>query len=159
MSKADMATGSDPTVHVGPAPDHPEPCPLYGEKWVHRRYQAVLTASSSSVTGGVTFKGADFSLPGSFFVDKVQVWKLTQVSGKPGLFAFFYTVKNTDLGGNAVTATDYGTATSLAGMTFKVPDGHAVEVDDLNQSLVDCNPAVGTDKETYCCNLHCWVRI
>lgn len=153
-----MATGMNPSVEVGAAPDHPPPVTNYGEKWVLRTYQAQKT--SSSATGGVTFSANDFGLSANntFYVDKVQVWRLTNTADSSGLFASFYQQNLTDLGGDALVARDYGTATSLAGMTFKVPLGHAKDVSVGSTSLVDCNPAYGTAQgQTFCAHLHCWV--
>lgn len=162
LSTAEMATGQNPSISVGSAPDHPPPVTIYGERWVQRTYQATQTATLTA-TGGVAFNSNMFGIPGNFYVDKVQIWKLTQNSG-PGIMGFFYQNTTTDLGGDTVVSTDYGTATSLAGMTFKVPLGHAKLVTaSSSTALVDCNPAIikpapyGLD--SYVCHLHCWVSI
>lgn len=162
QSKSAMATGGNPSIEVGVAPDHPPPVTTYGEKWVQRTYQATQTATSTA-TGGVAFNANMFAIPGTFFIDKVQVWKLTQNSG-PGITGFFYQNIATDLGGDTVVATDYGTATSLAGMTFKVPLGHAKSYTaSVGGAIVDCNPAIVRPApyslDTYVCHLHCWVSI
>lgn len=164
ISKASAATGAMPAITVGPAPDHPPPATSYGETWVMRTYQAQLT-STNTATGGVTFKSSDFGLSASdtFYLDKVQIWRLTNTATSSGIAGFFYQTNTTDLGGDAVVARDYGTATSLAGMTFKIPLGHARSITASSSSsavsIVDCNPAYGNELATYCCQIHAWISI
>jgi hypothetical protein len=163
QSKSAVATGEMPSISVGPAPDHPPPATSYGETWVMRTYQSSKTATSA--TGGVTFGSSDFGLSASdtFFLDKVQIWRLTNTATSSGIAGFFYQQNSTDLGGDVVIARDYGTATSLAGMTFKLPLGHAKSISAGSTSsavsIVDCNPAYGVELATYCCQIHCWISI
>lgn len=117
--------------------------------------------TTNTASGSCSFNASDFGIPGTFFVDKVQVWKLTQQSG-PGITGYFYQANVTDLSGDTVVSTDFGTATSLAGMTYKVPLGHAKGLTaSVGAQLIDCNPAIISTStyptDSYVCNLHCWV--
>jgi hypothetical protein len=158
-STINSATGSSPAISAGPAPDHPPPVPVYGDKWEYRTYSAAFTEAQPNE--GVQFRANGFNTPGAFFVDKIQVWRLFSTEGT-GINTGFYQINSTDLGNNqVVNVEDYGTATSLPGVTFKVPLGHAREVNDtLQDILVDAKPAIqGSQKASFVAHLHCWVQV
>jgi len=157
-----MATSENPSIEVGIAPDHPTPLPVYGDKFEYRSYSSPVFTEAAAGEG-VQFRANGFSAPGNFFVDKVQVWKVS-TGGGLGLNAGFYCATSTDLSATeVVNGTDLGTANSLPGMTFKVPTGHAVEVSNATTSIVadaKCMSEAGsTVKNSFVCYLHCWVRI
>jgi len=157
------ATGSNPSITSGPAPDHPPPIPTYGNKWVQRVYAAVFTENLPGE--GVQFRANGFNTPGVYFVDKVQVWKLpSPTGGNVGLDSGFYQGNSTDLGVDTVNVQDFGTATSLPGVTFKVPIGHAKEVNNtVTDILFDAKDIAITNgstfKSSFVGHLHCWVKI
>lgn len=158
-----LATGSNPSLQLGKAPDHPPPVPVYGDKWVLRTYDTVKTATTTGA--GVQFLNSSFGVLGSrYFVDKIQVWKLglsSAPNGDQGLLATFKQGLFTDLGDDDVQARDYGTGTSLAGVTCKVPLGHAKGVATSGTSvLVECSAAVGNaSTESFVCHLTAWVPV
>jgi len=158
------ATGMNPSISIGVAPDHPPTIPTYGDKFEYRTYGAIFT---EAVAGeGVQFRANGFTAPGSFYVDKIQVWKAS-TGGGLGLNAGFYQQNSTDLGLDTVNGVDLGTATSLPGVTFKVPEGHAVRVSNATTSIladakcVTEGPNVGTSAKpnTFAAHLHCWVQL
>jgi hypothetical protein len=153
-----MATGSNPSVSVGRAPNHPPPVPTYGNKWVKRTYSSVKT--NGAAAADLSFSGGEFGIPGtgSFYVDKLQVWNTSTVDGS--INVSFLQGLSTDLGDDPVNVTEYGNAFSMAGVTFKVPLGHAKRVDGSSGSsnnLVTVFSAKAST--TYVVHLHCWVSI
>jgi len=157
MSRGAVATGQNPSVTVGKAGPNPNPVPTYGNKWVHRTYQKVI--SETAAGSGVLFKSDSFGVTGSFFVDKMSVWKLG-LNGV-GLRANFRQGTSTDLGTDDVTAEDFGSGSSLPGVTFKVPLGHAKEVTSTTvvELLQADTPNTSSTVEAYVCQLTCWVQI
>lgn len=142
VSTTRMAVGTNPSLQLGRAPAHPAPVPVYSDKWVKRTYSASLTTAAPAQS--VDFLASSFSVPGTkFFVDKMQVWKVDPPAGAAvGLKATFKQGLFTDLGADDVAATDYGTASSLPGVTMKVPVGHAIGVATDGGNLVTCVPVV-----------------
>ena len=120
-----VATGSNPSIVVSRAPTEPPPIPSSKDKWVKRIISATTLLTAS--VAGVCVVPAD--LVGGF-IDKIQVWgvdtRAIVVTLKQGNF--------TDLGADDIVADDYSSYAQLPGMTFKVPVGHATEV----QSSFDC---------------------
>jgi len=156
------STGGNPSIEVGPAPDHPGPVPVYGDKFEYRTYSSPVFTESAAGEG-VQFRANGFSAPGDFFVDKIQVWKVS-TGGGLGLNSGFYCANTTDLSATEViNGTDLGTANSLPGMTFKVPLGHAKEVSASTTSILcdaKCVTEAGsTVKNSFVAYLHCWVRV
>jgi hypothetical protein len=152
-----VATGTNPSITVGKAPNHPPPVPTYGDKWVKRVYSAVK--ANGSTIADVVFNGADFAIPGtgSFYVDKLQVWNASTVDGN--ITANFSQGTVTDLGDDDVQARDYGNASSMAGVTFKVPLGHAKRVTNSATGSTLVTIKDGGVSRTYVVHLHCWVSI
>jgi len=152
-----MAVGQNPSITVGPAAPQPAPVPKYGDKFVLRTYQAFKTESTAGT--GVNFLQSSFSAPGPYYVDKISIWKVG-VNGT-GIRATFSQGISTDLGTDDIEATDFGSADSLPGVTFKVPLGHAKQVANVgSNTLISAAPNV-TDAalQTFVCNLSCWVQI
>jgi hypothetical protein len=77
------------------------------------------------------------------FVDKITVWGLNPGSG---LSAALNQSTVTDSGlSDPITVKDFGSATSLPGVTFKVPLGHAKAVDLHDVTvLATADPAITT---------------
>lgn len=150
---------ANPSLLLGNAPPQPTPVPVYTDKFVKRTYRAVLTTQTA--TKEVAFPPSVFNVPGKFFVDKLQVWKVGGSDLSVGIKATFKQGNFTDLGADDITATDYGSASSLPGVSCKVPSGHTVSVDPSANNLVVCAPVVPdpttTKSATFVCNLHCWV--
>jgi len=151
----------DPSIQVGSAPKAPSPIPTIYNHWVKRTYSAVFTEALAGE--GVQFRANGFGLFSPFFVEMIRVWMI-DTSGGVGLNTGFYQVNSTDLGNNdVVNAEDYGNASSLPGVTFVVPAGHATEVAPNSSAiLVDAkNVAVAgkTGRSTFVAHLHCWVAI
>jgi len=100
-------------------------------------------------------------------VDKVQVWRVNQFNGGLGLNAGFYQFNCTDLSPAPITevvnGTDLGSGNSMCGMTFVVPEGHAVEVANTSTDIIadaKCMAEGGnTAKNSFVAYLHCWVKI
>jgi hypothetical protein len=160
-STASLAVGQNPSVSVGEAPPHPPPIPSYGDKWVRRVYSAVKVAATSGTTD---FLQSSFGIPGPYFVDKVHVWSLfsTGNTSVNCLQASFVQGTSTDLGADDVTADDYGTSASLAGVTFKVPLGHAKEVANTGTAvIVKCGAPTGISvpSSAFVVHLAVWVAI
>lgn len=160
-----LATGMNPALQLGKCPDHPPPVPLYGDKWVRRTYSSGVKTSTAG-SAGVDFLPNAFGVPGDrYYVDKLQVWRLDLPTGtsEPGLLATFHQGVFTDLGAVEVSGSDFGTATSLPGVTCKVPLGHATGVSTSGtSSLVSCNSAsaaTGVGVENYVAHLTAWVSI
>lgn len=159
-----VATGTNPALQLGRGPDHPPAVPVYSDKWVRRTYSSVKSTTAGQT--GVDFLQSSFSVPGTkYFVDKLQVWRLgiSTNSSEAGLLATFKQGNFTDLGADDVSSTDFGTGTSLAAVTCKVPLGHATGVSTTGTSvLVSCNSATsatGTGTENYVCHLTAWVSL
>lgn len=155
VSVAMVATGSNPSISVGKAPNHPPPVPVYGDKWVRRIYSTRKVPQTGE--NEVAFTGGDFSIPGNFYVDKLQIWNASTVDGI--LNAKFIQVTTTDLGDDDVAAVDYGTASSMAGITFKVPLGHAKRVTNSTSQNTLVTVTSAKAGATYVVHLHCWVSI
>lgn len=157
-----LAIGANPSLQLGRAPAHPAPVPVYSDKWVRRTYSASL--STAAPAQSVDFTAQLFGVPGAkFFVDKIQVWKVDPPgSAAVGIRATFKQGLFTDLGADDVAATDYGTASSLPGVTMKVPIGHAIGVAVDAGNMVTCVPitlAASGATVTYACHLTCFVSI
>jgi hypothetical protein len=143
MSTAQIATGGVPYVTTGKAPPNPRPVPVYRDTWVKRTYQVsktVATGTQASLKAnelGPTVAG-DIG-----FVDKITVWGLNPGSGLSAALNQS-TVTDSDLS-DPLTVKDFGSATSLPGVTFKVPLGHAKAV-DLHDVIVlaTADPAITT---------------
>lgn len=162
VNVAMMATGTNPSLSLGKAPSNPPPVPTYGDKWVKRVYSCFKNATTS--TGTAVFTQADFGAPGRFFVDKFQVWRLGfDTTAEPGLRARFKQGAFTDLGADDVVSDDYGSGTSLPGVTCKVPLGHAVGVANTGTtSLVEVAPVVSATTSANACyvvHMTCWVSV
>lgn len=162
VSTTRMAVGTNPSLQLGRAPPHPVPVPVYSDKWVRRTYSASLTSAAPAQQ--VDFAASSFNVPGSkFFVDKIQVWKVDPPAGAAvGIRATFKQGLFTDLGADDVAATDYGTASSLPGVTCKVPVGHAIGVATDGGALVTCVPVVLAPTNAtvaFVCHLTCFVSI
>ena len=152
---------ANPSLQLGNAPPQPTPVPVYTDKFVKRVYRAVLTTQTA--TKEVSFPPSAFNVPGKFFVEKLQVWKVGGDAKSVGIKATFKQGNFTDLGADDITATDYGSANSLPGVSCRVPMGHAVSVDPSANNLVVCAPVVPdpstSTSVTFVCNLRCWVAV
>jgi len=145
MSKAMVATGSNPSIVVSRAPTEPPPIPGTKDKWVKR-------IISQTVTNLATFPNV--SVPAdliSGFIDKIQVWgvdtRALNVTFKQGNF--------TDLGQNDIIASYYSSYAQLPGMTVKVPVGHATAVSGAaNFSLMTVTAPL---PETLVIHYHAWI--
>jgi len=145
MSKAMVATGTNPSVVISRAPIEPPPIPQVKDKWVKRVIE-------QTVTNLATFPNV--SVPAeliSGFIDKIQVWgvdtRSLDVTFKQGNF--------TDLGANDIVARDYSSYAQLPGMTIKVPVGHATAVSGAtNFSLLTVNTPLPT---TLVVHYHAWI--
>lgn len=151
----------NPSLMLGTAPPNPTPVPAYTDKWVRRIYSAALTTQTA--VKEVSFPPSAFNVPGRLFVDKLQVWKVSDKGTSVGIKATFKQGVFTDLGADDVIASDYGSASSLPGVTCKVPMGHAISVDASANPLVVCAPvfpdALTTTSATFVCHLHCWIAV
>jgi len=155
-----MATGQNPSITSGRAPANPQPIPIYGDKWVRRTFSAQGAANEGT---GVLFSPASFGIPvGNYFIDKMQVWNTAPATGA-GIKALFKTALTTDLGTDTVQVLDYGSATSLAGVSFKIPVGHAKLLSSTDSnSILDVDVAQvlnSANKVNFVCHAHCWVQI
>lgn len=145
MSKAMVATGSNPSIVVSRAPVEPPPIPASQDKWVKR-------VIAQTVTNLATFP--DVSVPAdliSGFIDKIQVWgvdtRTLNVTFKQDAF--------TDLGPNEILASDYSSYAQLPGITVKVPVGHAKGVSGAtNFSLLKVTAPL---PETLVVHYHAWI--
>jgi hypothetical protein len=155
------AAVQNPSLTLGIAPPHPTPVPVYSDKWVKRIYSAALTVTTAIKEA--SFPASAFNVPGPFFVDKLQAWKVGNINTNIGLKATFKQGVFTDLGADDVIATDFGTADSLAGISCKVPVGHAISVATGANPLVVCAPVVPdpatTTSATFVVHLHCWIAV
>lgn len=156
---ASINRAANPSLMLGIAPPQPTPVPVYTDKFVKRTFRAVLTTQTA--TKEVSFPPSAFNVQGKFFVDKLQVWKVGGSDKSIGIKATFKQGVFTDLGADDITATDYGSASSLPGISCRVPMGHTVSVDPSANTLVVCAPVVPdastATSATFVCNLHCWV--
>lgn len=152
---------ANPSLMLGSAPSNPTPVPVYTDKWVRRTYAAALSVQNPLKEA--SFPPSVFNLPGRFFVDKMQVWKVGDNDTSVGIKATFKQGVFTDLGVDDVIATDYGTSSSLPGVSCKVPAGHAVSVAPEADILAVCAPvfpdASTNTSATFVCHLHCWIAI
>lgn len=158
---ASNSAAVNPSLMIGIAPPNPTPVPIYTDKWVRRVYGAAI--STQTAVKEVSFPPSAFNVPGKLFVDKLQVWKIGDKDNSTGIKATFKQGVFTDLGADDVTATDFGTANSLPGVSCKVPMGHAISVDAGANPLVVCAPVFPdpstTTSATFVCHLTCWVAI
>jgi hypothetical protein len=161
--RSSSSGGSNPSIAIRSAPDHPGPVPVYGDLWDYRVYSSPVF--TENVAGeGIQFRANAFNAPGNFFVDKLQVWRVNQFNGGLGLNAGFYSSNCTDLStAEVVNGTDLGSGNSMCGMTFVVPEGHATEVSSGTTNILadaKCMSEGGnTVKNSFVAYLHCWVKI
>lgn len=147
MSKAMVATGSNPSIAISRAPIEPPPIPASKDKWIKR----IIASTTSLGTGGT-----DIVVPADLvggFIDKIQVWgvdtRSVTVTFKQGNF--------TDLGADDIVASDYSSYAQLPGLTVKVPVGHAIEISGAaNFSLLKV--AASGDDSKAVVHYHAWVR-
>lgn len=144
-------------VQIGPAPPQPTPVPQYGSKFVRRVYQTLKTETSAS--SGVEFLNSSFGIPGYYYIDKLSVWKVG-LNGT-GMEAQFNPANAMENNPQPVKVNDFGSGTSLPGVTFKVPVGHAKQLPSTGSTiLLSCKPVVGSSTtETFVANLYVWVQI
>jgi len=156
-----MAVGQNPSVSISRGPANPPPVPAYGDKWVRRTYSAVKTAVAGSP---VDFLQSSFGVPGVYYIDKVQAWNLssTGVNQVTGLGATLKQGLITDLGTDDIVGNDFGSANSLASVTFKVPLGHAKAVANTGTGVIvscDAVSPLANAGGNYCVHIHVWVSL
>jgi len=160
-----MATGQNPSIAVGKSPANPPPLPAVADKWVKRTYSAVKlgpAGTTGTPSPPVEFLNSSFGIPGPYYIDKIQVWKLG-TNDLLGLGASVPQGNISDLGTDTVVGNDFGSATALPGVTFKVPLGHAKEIPTTGTTtIVSCGPVAPLETsaaQTFVCHMSVWVGI
>jgi len=149
---------TQPAIIVGKAPSNPSPAPTYGEKWVKRRYLSKeITLTTGPGDLNVTLTNGFTTNLANCVLDKLTVWKIFNTNSAVGsLQAEFQTQNVTTLGSDPIEAYDYGSVTSLPGITFKVPLGFGKML-STTDTLVIIRGA--PQSSVYAVQIDVWARI
>lgn len=152
MSKSALATGQNPSIQVSKAGIEPPPVPSQSDKWVLRTTQQEVSVPKATSAGQQVSVAAPGNVVGGF-LDKVSIWGI----GTQSLYVTLLQGQISDLGDDNIVASDYSSLAQCPGITFKVPMGHASEINSTAsaQLKIDC---LGDIAFKAIVHWHSWVR-
>jgi len=113
----------NPSITVSKAPVEPPPIPKTGDKWARRTIQQEVSVPAAASGQLVELIQPPPECTGGI-LDRVTVWGV----GTQSLYVTLFQSAVSDLGSDEVVANDYSSLAQLPGVTFTLPEGHAIEL-------------------------------